>query len=384
MVFAVRDSGGEQDLSGLTELVVRGLHDREARALLDSVIRGPIDERVIDRVVAETRGNPLALMELPRDLTPAQLAGGFGLPGAWALAGRVEETFRRRLMALPEATRLLLLVAAAEPVGDTVAVWRAAEALRIDAEAAGPATAAGLIEFGVGVRFRHPPVRSAVYQAAAPKLRQLAHRARRCHRCPNGSRPTRLASRACDSGARRGGRERARVVKSATSGFGTTVGRKPLMRAGGSSRTAAVSGPLSEPVPCPAAPTASGPGKDPHHRLSRRHDSGTSFLWTNAGASFVAAAESTVPASLINSPAAHYGAASALRQNWSGHDQLGPDLAEPSLLGRGGGSAGVGGTGGAVRVIMIGAGDVEHSELTPGRSASPRRPARTHIKIIRY
>ena len=177
MVFGVRDSGGEQDLSGLPELVVRGLNDREARALLSAVISGPLDERVIDRIVAETRGNPLALMELPRDLTPAQLAGGFGLPGAWALAGRVEETFRRRLIALPEATRLLLLVAAAEPVGDMGAVWRAAELLRIDANAAGPATAAGLIEFGVGVRFRHPLVRSAVYQAAAPEVRQLAHRA---------------------------------------------------------------------------------------------------------------------------------------------------------------------------------------------------------------
>ena len=182
MVFAVRDSGGEQDLSGLPELVVRGLNDREARALLSSVISGPLDERVIDRIVAETRGNPLALMELPRDLTPAQLAGGFGLPGAWALAGRVEETFRRRLMALPEATRLLLLVAAAEPVGDMGAVWRAAELLRIDANAAGPATAAGLIEFGVGVRFRHPLVRSAVYQAAAPERAPAgAPRARRCH-----------------------------------------------------------------------------------------------------------------------------------------------------------------------------------------------------------
>jgi DNA-binding CsgD family transcriptional regulator len=177
MAFAVRDSGGEQDLSGLPELFVRGLNDREARALLGSVIRGPLDERVVDRIVAETRGNPLALMELPRDLSPAQLAGGFGLPDAWALAGRVQETFRRRLMALPEATGLLLLVAAAEPIGDMRAVWRAAALLGIDSQAAGPATAAGLIEFGVGVRFRHPLVRSAAYQAAAPELRQLAHHA---------------------------------------------------------------------------------------------------------------------------------------------------------------------------------------------------------------
>ena len=177
MAFAARHSGSDQDLSGLTEMVVHGLNDHEARALLASVISGPLDAQVTDRIIAETRGNPLALMELPRDLTPEQLAGGFGLPGASALARRVEETFRRRLTALPEATRLLLLVAAAEPVGDPVAVWRAAERLRIDATAAAPATAAGLIEFGVGVRFRHPLVRSAVYQSAAPENRQLAHRA---------------------------------------------------------------------------------------------------------------------------------------------------------------------------------------------------------------
>jgi DNA-binding CsgD family transcriptional regulator len=175
IVFAVRDSGGEQDLSGLPEMVVRGLSEREARKLLGSVLSGPVDEQVIDRIIAETHGNPLALRELPRDLTPTQLAGGFGLPEASTLDRRVEETFRRRLVTLPDATRLLLLVAAAEPVGDPVAVWRAAGALGVDAAAAGPATAAGLIEFGVAVRFRHPLVRSAVYQAAAPETRQRAH-----------------------------------------------------------------------------------------------------------------------------------------------------------------------------------------------------------------
>jgi DNA-binding CsgD family transcriptional regulator len=175
--FAVRDPRAEQDLLGLPEMLVRGLSDGEARKLLDSVVSGPLDQRVIDRIIAETQGNPLALTELPRDLTPMQLAGGFGLPAATPLDHRVQEAFRRRLDTLPEETRLLLLVAAAEPVGDPVTVWRAAESLGIEAAAAGPATAADLVEFGVAVRFRHPLVRSAVYQAASPEARQLAHRA---------------------------------------------------------------------------------------------------------------------------------------------------------------------------------------------------------------
>ena len=177
VVFAVRESGDEQDLTGLPELVVHGLADADARALLASVITGPLDERVRDRIVAETRGNPLALLELPRGLTPAELAGGFGLPDAPALSGRIEESFRRRLTPLPPATRLLLLVAAAEPVGDPVLVWRAAERLGVGVEAAAPAEAAGLVEFGGRVRFRHPLVRSAVYRAASPEARQRVHRA---------------------------------------------------------------------------------------------------------------------------------------------------------------------------------------------------------------
>ena len=175
VVFAVRESGDEQDLTGLPELLVHGLADPDARALLASVITGPLDERVRDRIVAETRGNPLALLELPRGLTPEELAGGFGLPDAVALSGRIEESFRRRLTPLPPATRLLLLVAAAEPVGDPVPVWRAAERLGVGVEAADPAAAAGLIEFGGRVRFRHPLVRSAVYRSASPETRQRVH-----------------------------------------------------------------------------------------------------------------------------------------------------------------------------------------------------------------
>ena len=121
------------------------------------------------------RGNPLALLELPRGLSPTQLAGGFGLAGAQAVPARVEESFRRRLEALPADTRLLLLVAAAEPVGDPVLVWQAAERLGIATSAAAAAEADGLLEIGTQVRFRHPLVRSAVYRSAGLQERQAAH-----------------------------------------------------------------------------------------------------------------------------------------------------------------------------------------------------------------
>jgi DNA-binding CsgD family transcriptional regulator len=177
MVFAVRELDDGQDLPGLPELVVPGLIDRDARALLTSVVTGPLDERVRDRIIAETHGNPLALLEMPRGMTPAQLAGGFGLLAAPALSGRIEDTFRRRLVPLPPATRRLLLVAAAEPVGDPVPIWHAADQLGVEVDAAAAAVEAGLVEFGGQVRFRHPLVRSAVYRAAAPEERQSVHRA---------------------------------------------------------------------------------------------------------------------------------------------------------------------------------------------------------------
>ena len=174
VVFAVRQSGDAHYLTGLAELAVGGLAEGDARALLDSVVTGPLDERVRDRVVAETRGNPRALLELAHGLT---LAGGFGLPGAAVMPVRIEEGFRRRLAPLPPATRLLLLVAAAEPVADPVLVWRAAGQLGVVAAAAAPAAAAGLIEAGGQVRFRHPLTRSEVYRAASPEDRQRVHRA---------------------------------------------------------------------------------------------------------------------------------------------------------------------------------------------------------------
>ncbi|WP_116451609.1 helix-turn-helix transcriptional regulator [Blastococcus litoris] len=175
VVFAVRPSDREPLLLGLPELVVRGLSTGDATALLESAVTGALDPRVRDRIVAESHGNPLALLELPQGHTPADLAGGFGLPEAAPLAGRIEDSFRRRLEPLPADTRELLLIAAADPVGDPVLVWRAAERLGIDAGAEAPATGAGLVEIGTSVRFRHPLVRSAVYRAASPDRRRAAH-----------------------------------------------------------------------------------------------------------------------------------------------------------------------------------------------------------------
>src|SRR5258705_2878150 len=140
LVFGARVPSG--DLAGLPELVVGALREDDARALLASVLTGPLDERVRDQIVAETRGNPLALLELPRGVSPAELAGGFALPGAVPLSGQIEQSFRRRFDALPVATRRLLQLAAADPVGDPVLVWRAAERLAIGTEAATPAVEA--------------------------------------------------------------------------------------------------------------------------------------------------------------------------------------------------------------------------------------------------
>ena len=175
MVFAVRIPSSE--LAGLAELRIVGLQEADAQALLDSVLTGPLDTRVRDQILAETRGNPLALLELPRGLIPQQLAGRFRLPSAMRLSGGIEENFRRRVDVLPDQTRRLLLIAAAHPVGDPAVVWGAAARLGIGAEATAPATAAGLIEFGMRVRFRHPLVRSAVYGSASPQERQQVHRA---------------------------------------------------------------------------------------------------------------------------------------------------------------------------------------------------------------
>src|SRR5215208_3697444 len=177
LVFALREFGDPQVLEGLPELVVEGLPADEARVLLDATIPGPLDERVKARILGEAGGNPLALLELPRGLTPAELAGGFGLSDARPLASRIEHTFLQRVQSLPRDTQLLLLTGAAEPLGDLGLLWRAAEILGIGGEAARPAEAAGLIQLGLRVRFPHPLVRSAVYSASDPGDRRDVHRA---------------------------------------------------------------------------------------------------------------------------------------------------------------------------------------------------------------
>jgi DNA-binding CsgD family transcriptional regulator len=175
LVFAARVPS--RDIAGLPDLVVEHLGDRDARALLEAALTAPLDSRVRDRILAETRGNPLALLELPRGLTPRELAGGFGLPSAARISGGIEENFRRRIDVLPNQTRRLLLIAAAEPLGDPALVWWAAARLGVGAEATAPATEAGLVEFGMRVRFRHPLVRSAIYGSASPQERQAVHAA---------------------------------------------------------------------------------------------------------------------------------------------------------------------------------------------------------------
>ena len=177
LVFALRESGGEHELEGLPELVIEGLVADDARRLLDATIPGPLDAPARDWILGEAGGNPLALLELPRGGTPIAVAVGFGLPVEVPLSSRIEQGFVRQLKPLPAETRRLLLLAAAEPVGDVPLLWRAAERLDIGREAAGAAEAAGLVEIGARVRFRHPLARSAAYRAATAPERREVHRA---------------------------------------------------------------------------------------------------------------------------------------------------------------------------------------------------------------
>jgi len=177
LVFAVRQGIEVRELAGLPELALGGLRERDARALLDSAWPGRLDEQVRDRVIAEAHGNPLALLELPRGLPPAELAGGFGLADVAPLSNRIEQSFLRRLDSLPDESRRLLLLAAAEPTGDTALLWRTADGLGLGDDAAASVQAEGLIDLGALVRFHHPLVRSAVYQAASVVDRQEVHRA---------------------------------------------------------------------------------------------------------------------------------------------------------------------------------------------------------------
>ncbi len=174
LVFAARNP--IDSLAGLAELHVKPLGHRDARSLLDSVMTARLDDRVLERIVVETRGNPLALLELPRGLTPAQLAGGFGLTSVLPLSRGIEQSFTRRLARLPRDARRLLLLAAAEPLGDPALLWRAATQLGIPEETADTAELGGLLTLDGAVTFRHPVARSAVYSAAEPEERRTVHR----------------------------------------------------------------------------------------------------------------------------------------------------------------------------------------------------------------
>jgi DNA-binding CsgD family transcriptional regulator/tetratricopeptide (TPR) repeat protein len=175
MVFAVRDR--PDVLAGLPELEIHGLSDAEARDLLESVMFGGIDPRVRDRIVAETRGVPLAILEVPRTVSATELAGGFWISGKRNTTAAIEEGFVQRVKALPAETQTLLLVAAAEPVGDAALFLSAAARLGIPIHALAPAEAVGVIEFGPRMRFHHPLMRSAAYRAADLTERRAVHRA---------------------------------------------------------------------------------------------------------------------------------------------------------------------------------------------------------------
>ena len=177
MVFAIREPWDDHHLAGLPELSLPPLPDADARALLAATLPGRLDETVRDRIVAEAHGNPLALLEIPRAWTPAALAGGFGLPDGDSVSGRIEESFRRRLLPLPDDSQSLLLIAAAEPTGDPGLIWSAATQLGVGPEASESAVAAGLLDAGTDLRFRHPLVRTVVYREAGDPARRRVHAA---------------------------------------------------------------------------------------------------------------------------------------------------------------------------------------------------------------
>jgi DNA-binding CsgD family transcriptional regulator/tetratricopeptide (TPR) repeat protein len=177
LVCATRTDMGDEALAGLPELSVDGLGESDARALLLENVYGPLDAAVCHQIVTESHGNPLALLELPRSWRAADLAGGFGLPDSQPVVSKIEQSYARRVRVLPSETQLLVLAAAAEPLGDPLLLHHAAETLGIDTAAADPAVDAGLLGIGGRVEFAHPLVRSAVYRSAAAEDRHRVHRA---------------------------------------------------------------------------------------------------------------------------------------------------------------------------------------------------------------
>jgi DNA-binding CsgD family transcriptional regulator len=175
LLLAVREAADERMFPALPELTVEGLTEEDARALLTAAVPGHLDEQVRDRIVAETRGNPLGLLELARGMSEAELAGGFASPPTAGLPSRLQDHYLRRVRALPEPTQRLMLLAAADPTGDATLLWRAAPTLGLGRNAAVAADAAQLLQIGSHVRFRHPLVRSAAYTAGSPEDRRSAH-----------------------------------------------------------------------------------------------------------------------------------------------------------------------------------------------------------------
>jgi len=174
LLVAVRETG-DHEFDGLPSLAVEGLPPSDARELLSATITGSLDEQVLERIVAEAEGNPLALVDWPQGMSPDALAGGFAFPAALPISRRIEELYRHQLEQLPGDTRMLLLIAAAEPLGDPALLWRAATSLGLAPDAAPPAESAGLLAIGARVRFRHPLVRGTVYRAATPDDRRRVH-----------------------------------------------------------------------------------------------------------------------------------------------------------------------------------------------------------------
>ena len=177
LVAAVRTGTGDDVLADLPEMSIHGLDDGDARTLLLENVPGPLDAAVCAQIISESHGNPLALLELPRARHPGELAGGFALLDSLPVAGRIERGYVERLRLLPADAQLLVLAAAAEPLGDPILLYRAAEILGVDITAADPALDAGLLHVRARVEFAHPLVRSAAYRAAAVHDRQRVHRA---------------------------------------------------------------------------------------------------------------------------------------------------------------------------------------------------------------
>lgn len=175
MIFATRDPNVVSEFSGLPELALRGLSTADARGLLAVTLPGRIDERVIQNIISEADGNPLALLEIPKALSPDELAGGYGMPGALPSASTLERSFLRRILEIPSSTMTFLIIAACEPTGRSDWLWAAAHRLGVQPDAVTAAEAAGLIKAHNGIRFRHPLIRTAVYRNASLAERRRAH-----------------------------------------------------------------------------------------------------------------------------------------------------------------------------------------------------------------